>query len=283
MNATLSFNISSSWATDKVDIMAHNKPAPKLGRQALWQRQKDDIFYVWGGRTVEKLNIDAIEKDTIWRFHANPDGTGEWTNEVPNPSDDFDEMSLPQRAASVTVGDKGFSFGGDVIDDSDPDATVELLPVKGMIVFDMESRTFSNESMPVSPYESLVGATAEYIPTFGPNGLVMLLGGYGYTLDTNRRNPEDTRSFANLTFFDPVTMEWGWQKATGDVPTARLDHCSVGVKSGDDKYDMYASLLRNIPLQHVKQRARLMSDATASSLAGLTLPTTCGPSTTSTS
>lgn len=243
MNSTLSFNISTSWETAKVNIRHFDKSAPKLSRQVLWKGEDPNVYWIWGGRTIRKIDRDSIDKDTIWRFTANGDGGGDWSSEIPSGSDDFDEMHLPSRSTYVTYKNTGFSLGGEQIPDSDPDIEWEMQPVQGMITFDLKSKTYSNESTPdVSPYGTLVGATAEYVPIFGDNGLIMILGGYGYTLDVGSRTPEHTRRFDNITYFDPESREWGWQLATGDIPPPRVDHCSVGVGSGGDTYEMYVRL-----------------------------------------
>lgn len=239
MNSTLTFNVSTSWPTNRVNIYAIDKPAPKLIRQAIWPGPKREIFYIWGGRTVNGLNRDKISKDSMWRFATDGKGRGQWSSEIPSDSDDFDEMGLPQRGAFTAVGNTGFWFGGTIIEDSYPDVDVEMRPVQGMMTFDMKSKTFTNESTPdVSPQGTILGGTAEYVPGFGPNGVVMILGGYGYTLDTKARSPEHTRRFDELTFFDPESREWYSQAATGEIPAPRLDHCSVGVKSSSDTYEM---------------------------------------------
>ena len=267
MNGTLSFNISTSWATSKVNIHAKGKPAPKRSRQVLWKGEDPNVFWIWGGRTIRGINRESLTKDTIWRFTANSEGGGSWSSEIPNDSDDFESMHLPSRACSATYKNIGFSFGGEMFPDSDPDIGAEMQPVQGMITLDLESRTFSNESMPnVSPHGTLVGATAEYIPSFGPNGVIMLLGGYGYTLDVGSRKPEHTRRFNNLTFFDPESREWYWQMATGDIPRPRLDHCSVGVKSGRDTYEM--CVRHSPPLFRLLCQRRGMANAVHSFLFG---------------
>lgn len=248
VNSTLSFNISTSWETSKVNILAHEKPAPKLSRQVLWKGEDPNIFWIWAGRTIRKINRDAIDKETMWRFTADGKGGGDWSSEIAgDDSDDFKEMHLPSRSAYTTYKNTGFSLGGEQIPDSDPDIVWDMQPVEGMMVFDFESLTFSNESTPdVSPHGSIVGATAEYVPVFGDNGLIMVLGGFGYTLDVGSRKPEHTRRFDNITFFDPETREWDWQMSTGDIPPPRLEHCSVGVESGRDTYEMYVRLVPSI-------------------------------------
>lgn len=238
MNSTLYINIAESWAASTVHIKAVDKPAPKLSRPAIWRSQDKHMFYTWGGRTAHGKDKD-ITKSTMWRFTGDVEGGGSWSSEIPNDTDELEELALPQRGACTTVNNTGYYFGGAAIPQSDPGLDVQMQPIPGMISFDMESKKFDNESTPdISPYGTVVGATAELIPGYGIDGLIMVLGGYGYTLAAGSRDVQHTRRFDNLTLYDPASEEWYWQVSTGEIPAPRLDHCSVGVKSTSDTYEM---------------------------------------------
>ena len=205
----------------------------------LWKVEDEDELWIWGGRTIREIDQDDIEKDEMWRFEADGEGGGRWSSKDPVESDELDDMYLPYRAAFASYKNTGFAFGGEAVEDSDPDVDDDdLLPVTDMVTFDFESREFQSSPMPDN--SSLIGATAEYIPGVGPNGLILLLGGYRHNASTSPRPPEDAISFGNLTFLDPESKEWYWQTTTGDAPRPRMHHCSVGVKSEQDSYEMYA-------------------------------------------
>ncbi|GKT54693.1 kelch repeat protein [Colletotrichum tofieldiae] len=82
------------------------------------------------------------------------------------------------------------------------------------------------------------GGSAIYIPAFGPNGLITLMGGSTSALEPNQKTPTGWLDFNNLTFFDPITRDWYWQQTTGNAPTARRGFCSVGVNGTNGTYEV---------------------------------------------
>ncbi|SPO03327.1 uncharacterized protein DNG_06009 [Cephalotrichum gorgonifer] len=241
MNSTLWIDVSESWSPSTVAINVVKKPGPKLSLQAIWPGEDRSSFYIWGGRVMASDGrADGLSKSEMWRFTTGGEGGGQWASEIPNESDAFASLLLPQRGAYTTVNNTGYFVGGTVIQSSDPTLKVGMQPVPGMISFNMDTRTFSNDSTAdISPFGTMLGGTAEYVPGYGPNGLVMLFGGYGYTLLPGFRDVEHTRQFDSVNFFDPVTKDWYWQRTTGDTPPARLDHCSVGVRSSSGTYEIF--------------------------------------------
>ncbi|KAL1881907.1 hypothetical protein Daus18300_000961 [Diaporthe australafricana] len=98
----------------------------------------------------------------------------------------------------------------------------------------MTSSVWTNTSVT----STLVNARAEYAP-FGPNGLILLLGG------TSGDSPSGLVDFTNITFYDPVTKQFFSQQATGTIPTGRQRFCSVGVTGPNKTYEvfMYGGLM----------------------------------------
>ena len=107
------------------------------------------------------------------------------------------------------------------------------------LVSDISRDTFANDSAAdVSTFGALFGRTLQFMPRFGPNSVVLVLGGSTYDLNAGDQPQGVGRDFRNLTFFDPVTSQWYWQSTTGKAPTPRQEHCSVGVESHDGTYEM---------------------------------------------
>lgn len=100
--------------------------------------------------------------------------------------------------------------------------------VAGLVSFGMSSSVWTNTSIE----RTLVNARAEYAP-FGPNGLIVLLGG------TSGDSPPGLIDFVNITFYDPITKQFFSQQATGTIPTARQRFCSVGVPGPDDTFEVF--------------------------------------------
>lgn len=90
-----------------------------------------------------------------------------------------------------------------------------------------------------APFGTLLQASAHYVPTFGPGGLVFVMGGFAPDPEGNtgiQSNP--TFNFKNLTFFDPVTSKTYSQTATGDIPPSpRFEFCTAGWRNTDGGYE----------------------------------------------
>ncbi|KAK4442182.1 hypothetical protein QBC34DRAFT_456109 [Podospora aff. communis PSN243] len=94
---------------------------------------------------------------------------------------------------------------------------------------------------PFSPINTIAGAAAEYLPLFGPSGLVMVLGGHepdvGADPDFKLLLP---LPLDNITLFDPKSMKRYWQLATGDIPSSpRSQWCTASFANPEGGYGIF--------------------------------------------
>lgn len=102
----------------------------------------------------------------------------------------------------------------------------------------MTTGTFTNSS--AAGYN--FNGTAErgvlhYVPSFGPEGIYVLLGGDTSRLDSYNAG-QNLQSFANLTIFDPASGKFYNQTATGNIPEGRIEFCATGINSTNQTYEM---------------------------------------------
>ncbi|EGO54068.1 hypothetical protein NEUTE1DRAFT_103541 [Neurospora tetrasperma FGSC 2508] len=230
-------------------ISTEIKVTPKKGPvalsdQAIWNDPSGDAFHIFGGRAPYMINRDKITKDGIWKFTVDGTGGGTWTLERPSNPDVLNKLNLTDMAAFTATHDSSaggvaFVIGGTTAITIDPDSnntspTMDpkywhRTPIPGMVSYDMKSRTFSrtdtSAAMPM-----LTGGRAHFVPQFGSNGLMLVLGGI---------IAGDVRDFNNITFYDPKTGQWGWQNTVGYAPTDRFDFCMVGVASPAGTYELF--------------------------------------------
>lgn len=137
-------------------------------------------------------------------------------------------------------GGVAFVIGGMTSIESDPDSSNYSpvanphwyrTPIPGMVSYDMKSRTFSrtDTSAVMPPLGTLIGGRAHFVPQFGSNGLMLVLGG---------KADRGILDFNNITFYDPKTGQWGWQNTVGYAPTDRFRFCMVGVASPAGTYEL---------------------------------------------
>lgn len=217
------------------------KTGPIKSNVVLWKDSARNAFYSWGGNWPFELNKTKAE---LWRFNADGGGGGRWGLETPSNPELFNGLISAANIAYTTVNNTGYALGGratklTTVDRKDGDGN-QAIP--GMLTYNFDTREWTNEtaSTGFSPFPSIASASAQYVPTFGPSGLVFVLG--GHLLDVDRdfsyaNSP--AQSFDNLTFFDPVAKKTYFQKATGDIPPSpRADFCLQGLQNPEGGYEM---------------------------------------------
>ncbi|KAH0431290.1 kelch repeat protein [Colletotrichum camelliae] len=180
-----------------------------MASQALWVDATTNSFYIWGGHSPNGNYINKSLASTIWRFQADGEGGGIWSEEQPANPTEYEVQAAP-----------------------------------GVLSFDFRAKRLKNDTTQdvFPPYGTSIGGSATYIPVFGDNGLIMVMGGYSQGLGSNiagQKPPIHYTDFTNLTFMDPVTKVWYWQVTTGDAPTPRGGFCSVGVEGINGTYDIF--------------------------------------------
>jgi hypothetical protein len=207
--------------------------------QASFADVKGNSFYIWGGHAPYGVGLNTVTKVGIWKFTADGSGGGSWQRQLPQNPDVFSQLTFSEDGAHATAGDTGFYIGGMASGWTEP-GRAATQPVPGVVSFNMSTNTWTNTSVaPISPFGTVANGVAEFVPTFGANGLVLVLGGTTFTLKPDSRPPDGVRDLRNVTFFDPVSQQWYWQIATGAVPSARQNFCIVSARSQNNTYEMY--------------------------------------------
>ncbi|CCC09822.1 unnamed protein product [Sordaria macrospora k-hell] len=131
-----------------------------------------------------------------------------------------------------------FFLGGMANTWTDPDWNDNMKPIAAMVSYDMKTKTLSKSSfqMAIPPTGTLRDARAEYVPQFGPNGLISVLGGVTFNAELA---PDHMLDLTNITFFDPRTGQWLWQKTSGNAPRNRQSFCMVGVTGQAGTYELF--------------------------------------------
>ncbi|KAL0936118.1 kelch repeat protein [Colletotrichum truncatum] len=238
VNSTLSIDLSQSWTASNVTIRIIEKPITGMDGQAMWKNEGLKTFFIWGGHIPYGGKIGPAES---WKFEADGKGGGEWVTESPANPSLFSELRRNEDGAFVSTPDAGFWFGGLASAWTNPNAYVQAVP--GVLSYNMTTKVWTNETTPgfsaFSKYGTMIGGGGVYIPTFGDNGLIVVMGGCLYTLEPSQKGPYGWMDFSNLTFYDPITKDWYWQQTTGNAPTPRRGFCSVGAEGKNGTYEIF--------------------------------------------
>lgn len=223
----MSIDLSTSWRIEDVVIneISRSASVKSKSRPALLVDPSGDSFYIWGGSNAANLGDLALRK-----FTADGRGGGSWSEETDLANRPvFEQLDRVQGAAHVSTPTRAFVVGGV------SSKGTSLQPkdiITGYVAFDFDDKSWSqNDTADYSSDGSLFGATMTYVPDFGDNGVVVMLGG---TFDGAKQYLD----FGTVHLLDPVTREWHQQAATGLKPSKRALHCATGVAGPNGTYDM---------------------------------------------
>ncbi|KAH6853180.1 hypothetical protein B0I37DRAFT_440375 [Chaetomium sp. MPI-CAGE-AT-0009] len=237
VNTTISIDLSESWTTSDVLMRQIRKPWTAKRNQAVWTDHEGGHYYLWGG---EWLSNEMDAGNTLWKFTPDGTGGGSWATEAPQNSPLFDQLDMTQLSAFASTNTTGFVIGGLASAWTDPGRVPSHnQAVPGMLAFNMKTRVWEDGTTGFSPFDTLVGASAHWVPNIGPNGLIMVLGGVApLPIQDTTFVDAPAFDFRNLTFFDPETKQAYWQLATGDIPSSpRSKFCVTGFPNSDGGYE----------------------------------------------
>jgi len=240
VNSTLSIDLSKSWSASDVKINTIRKAAPTTDGQAIWTDRTTKAFYIWGGHAPFGQGTKALSKKTEWRFAVDGNGGGTWSEETPSNPVLLESLTLSEDGAFTTAGNKGLWIGGTASPWTEFGFPGNQA-IPGVVSFNMKTKTWHNTSADgLSTFGTLRWGQAKFVPNFGPNGLVMVLGGQTYTLAKGDQSLAGMQDLDNIPFFDPVSNAWYSQRTTGTTPEPRSSFCSVGIKGQNGTFEMYA-------------------------------------------
>lgn len=212
-----------------------------VNNEALWLSADNKTVYAYNGG-VSNAPVDwyvdlVTPQNALWQF--NPSGSsGRWTQAYISPSSIFSSLVRVTSSINAFGNGLGFSIGGSQSDSTDGSlfATIEesnLVP--GMTIYNITSQEWYNVS--ITDYSSsgfTLGGAAQYIPSFGPEGLLMLFGGQFGDSDSLQY-----AMFDYMWMYEPVSKTWGRQSVTGNIPPTRNNPCVVGAQGDNGTYEIF--------------------------------------------
>ena len=226
----LSIDLSQDWVNATVTIHSTTKPdgAPNLNNPSLWYHEAEDLIYSgFAGRKPFFGDEHNLPPLSLWTFKPDDIGSGAWNQIIPARSSVWAQLTRPYVPLMTFDSTSAWVLGGTVSKD--------LIP--SMIQFDMGSRLFSNFSVECcNATGSIYQGALQYVPSFGPAGIHIAMGGRYLTAD----NEENTGliDFGTVSVFDPAKREWWNQKTTGSEPSPRVEFCTAGINSTNGTYEM---------------------------------------------
>ena len=238
VNDTLSLDLSQSWTPAAAPITATAKTdgVPILNYESLWPAPDGKSFYSFGGDLDGSVrnNGDVLDPSpNLWQFDGKFWTTvGGQTGVAPSLSN-----VRPSYSLSTAGGGSGYMLGG--FQGNNIDAVAHKWPQASFLTYDMNSKAWvNNTSPPVSPFGTAVGGRAQFVPSYGSQGVLLFMGGESTGAPNVAWYEQGTnlRPFTNITIYDIASKTWAWQAAAGasgpsDIPPSGSMFCIAGAQS----------------------------------------------------
>ncbi|KAK1838545.1 kelch repeat protein [Colletotrichum chrysophilum] len=121
-----------------------------------------------------------------------------------------------------------------------PSPATMAVPVSGFLQVDYTSPERVWTQHPDAPYSDLgtvYAGSAHHVPSFRPDGLVVILGGNELEPETRQ---SQNRNMDMLWFMDPTAPDqWHSQKTTNAPPARRRWPCVVGAQGRNNTYEIF--------------------------------------------
>ena len=246
-NDTYSIDLSTSWTNQTVHITQIIKTAPVLNLGTLWLDPTGTSFYAWGGEVSHTAgtvkNIGAYPGNAVYQFVPNV-SLGSWNQVGSAVKSDLDNLLRPVSGAGAFGNGAGYLYGGytnqwsnDALMNSPTD-----FPLPGIVSYDITANSWSNiSSQSFTQSDSERYGQMEFVPGFGPAGLLISMGGgiYGESGTLRVQSLSSLLStFQQVTIFEPTSRKWYTQTTTGQVPDPRANFCSVGVAGNNGTFEV---------------------------------------------
>ena len=281
INATLSFNLATGW-TDPRSIQLQAIPKPEsaiYNYGALWHDRKRNEVFSFGGEesyldsgTYNASYAPFVDRST-YKFLPTTNGRGTWTLNSSHSDPPFSEPGLTRSLGGVSAQSdtSAFWLGGyasnhssDVYRDA---GVLDFIPTPGLITYDFATGAWTNTTLDPSlplgiPNGSIEWAGMEWLPNFGPNGMLVIWGGETTTNLSMYLPTTLMRPMNNVALYDPVEKSWYAQQISGIAPSVRSRFCSVSASdpspesnstTGTHEIYMYGGLYTGLFTQAAKQ------------------------------
>lgn len=219
---------------------------PLLSDSSLWYDENNHVFYSgFTGRSSIFGDQPDPPPISVWSFKPDGAGSGIWQVEISRDDPKWNRRTRTDWGYTASGGGSALVLGG-VLNRWTTPASMDVsdaVVVPGLIEFNMTKKGFFNSSATGFNAKGVGGRGAmHYVPTFGPNGLFMVMGGTDFSdLDQNI-------GFDNIWVYETLENRWYNQTATGSIPAGRRDFCLAGIASTNETYEMHGKPFLPEPL-----------------------------------
>ncbi|KAH0558554.1 hypothetical protein GP486_004787, partial [Trichoglossum hirsutum] len=235
VSSTVAISLSSSWTNATVNGVTSVKPSGYNDRRRpmLWYNPTADMVYSYGGWPYY-AGMDG----SVWGFKPDGKGGAPWERVNPPPQASGSGLLGTFGSQFASSSDAFYSLGGVTLFPSQS----PFLSLPGLIISDFQKNSWSNESsLAYSSNGYGVLGEAQFVPIFGKEGVVVVLGG---SLPSNQtfgyEEGVDLADMSHVSLYDVSSGQWHVQTASGDIPLPRTEFCMTGAPAADgSSYEIF--------------------------------------------
>jgi Kelch motif len=154
----------------------------------------------------------------------------------------FPSLTRPAGAFGTYGNGTGYLMGGYASRRTTPQtADVEgFVPIPGIVSYNTVNNTWRNESTTsYSTFGTAMYGQMQYVPTFGAEGLLLVMGGSTSNAVEWTDRGSNYVSFQKVNIYDLATRSWHTQTTSGTIPNVRSRFCSVGARGDNGTYEVF--------------------------------------------
>lgn len=238
---TIAIDLTKDWATTSIragvtTVTNRTTAMSPMRRPDMYYDPTRNLVYSLGGDPyqVDGATYNLSQPTQLWAFEPQADGSANWELEQGGTTQTFPLTSNVRGGLSATSSTGHYNLGGFIDFAQGNDIGSVALP--SMVDFNFANQSWSNQSLPDQYY---ISGEAQYVPTFGQEGVILFLGGLwpsDASVATGEFGGLDT-----ILVYDIHSNTFYKQTATG-APISRYNFCSVGAgmnSSINSTYEMW--------------------------------------------
>lgn len=157
--------------------MAIPKVAPIFDSAALWMDADGRSFYSYDGGNSFTVPFKNDTANQLWRFQP-VDYYGKWSRVSQPAKSNFSTLNRIVSGTYAYGNGLGFALGGWRNKGTDASLSLDSVEVAGMVIYNTTSREWFNVSTTgYSTDGKSSRGSAQFVPQYGENGLLFVLGG----------------------------------------------------------------------------------------------------------
>lgn len=211
---------------------------------SLWYDEDEDLLYSgFAGRVSGFGNGPSPPPFSLWSFKPDGSGSGSWNQVLDSGSPVWDSITRPCQSMMAFGSGSAYVLGGFESSQTALAAAIleQSIAVPGLVQFNMTTKKFSNSTAGGYSFNGTAEKGAmHYVPSFGPNGLFVVMGGDDFW----HPDADTLTDLETISIYDPSSQRWFNQTTIGNIPPPRKEFCLAGIESNNGTYEMSVRILR---------------------------------------